>query len=152
MGIGTHIAQAALLAASLSTGHASADTVSNPLYFFATCAGRLSAELSYQWMVSDPAAAETEAVRAAVLDIVAALTPEGEGRGVLSWRVEARAAHSALLSRAVFHSDDWARSRADQEIAHCRAYIVGPVAPVPTEAEPADIAPGAPAVPAAVEN
>ncbi|MBF9032056.1 hypothetical protein HKCCE3408_16785 [Rhodobacterales bacterium HKCCE3408] len=130
MGNIAHILPAALLAALISTGDApagsAADTPDDPLRFFATCAGRLNSELSYQWTLSDPAADRTEALLDATADIVAALTTEDRAVQARAWSIEARAAHGALLSRAVFQGDAWAADRAATLVTGCVAYILGP--------------------------
>ncbi|MEM9320026.1 MAG: hypothetical protein AAGA70_13630 [Pseudomonadota bacterium] len=131
----SHILPAVLIAALLPAPQAGADTPDDPLRFFATCAGRLSAELSHRWMFSDPGADDIEVLRIALLDIVEMLTPEDGGREVLSWRIQARTAHSALLSRAVFQNDDWASDRAAAEVAYCASFVLGPTPPAPTIAE-----------------
>ncbi|MFD0980782.1 hypothetical protein [Tropicimonas aquimaris] len=91
---------------------------------FASCVGRLSAEMQHQWLVSDPRADQTEAERAAMIDLLEAAMPEEAGRDVLQERTAARQAHSALLSQALFHSDrrlaEWSRRRAASEIDYCR--------------------------------
>lgn len=90
---------------------------------FAYCAGRLSAEMQHQWLLSDPRSGETEAVRAAMIDLLEAAQPEGAGPWVLTYRTAARQAHSALLSQATFGDDSreaaWARRRAEAELGYC---------------------------------
>lgn len=110
---------------SVTAGNSAAgDLVST----FATCAGRLSAQMYHQWLVSDGTADQTEMDRAAMIGLLEAATPDGAGREVLSNRTAARQAHSALLSRATFGPDDahaaWARRRADREIALCRSLVL----------------------------
>ncbi len=139
MGKRRHILPAALIAATLSAPAAGADTLDDPLRFFANCTGRLSAELSHRWMMAAPDASEIEALRATMIDVLAAMTPEDGGREVLTWRIAARTAHSALLSRATFGNDDWARDRAAQEVAHCAALVLGPPEPAPGESDAAEM-------------
>ncbi|MEM6609865.1 MAG: hypothetical protein AAF689_14965 [Pseudomonadota bacterium] len=140
MGKRRHILPAALIAATVAAPQVGADTPGDPLRFFADCAGRFSAELSHRWMMSDPTADDIEALRAALLEIVASLTPDGAGREVLNWRLQARTAHSALLSRASFQDDGWAAERATAHINHCAAFLLGPTAPAPAEPNTPDIA------------
>jgi hypothetical protein len=70
----THIAPAALFAATLSAGPLHADASDDALGFFATCAGQLGEQLRHFWTISDPAADRTEAVLDATLAVLAALT------------------------------------------------------------------------------
>ena len=67
--------------------------------------------------------------RAAVLDILDALMPPGRGRSVLNWRVEAKMAQAALLTRATFGRDEreqhHARLLAAQNVETCRAQLLG---------------------------
>lgn len=141
MGKRIHFFLAALIAAMLSGPQAGADTPDDPLRFFADCTGRLSAELSHLWMMASPGSDQVEGLRAATIDILEAITPEGQGRQVLSWRLQARSAHAALLSRATFRNDPWASDRAAAQIAYCASFIVGPIPEAPTTAEPSDLPP-----------
>ena len=83
---------------------------------FATCAGRLSAVMEYQWMFDGPASERTKLQRAVVLDLIAAVIEPEQGRDVLHWRISAKQAQSALLTRATFNDevDDaaWAQTQA----------------------------------------
>lgn len=112
-----------------------ASTPDDPLRFFAHCTGRLSAELSHLWAISSPEAEQIETLRATTISILEAMTPEGQGRTVLSWRLNARAAHAALLSRASARGDAWARGRATAEIARCSTLVLGPATTAPPQAE-----------------
>lgn len=79
---------------------AQGDIPADPLHFFATCAGRMSALMEHQWIVDGPASEATRTRRAALLDLVTALTPPGQEVQVMGWRVAAKAAHAALLARS----------------------------------------------------
>lgn len=103
-----------------------ANNAPDPLHQFATCAGRLSAEMEHQWLLSDPDARRTEAIRQSMLDVLASLTQAEQSRTVLQWRIEAKTAHAALLSRATFRSDEWASDMAHRLIRHCSSLIVLP--------------------------
>ena len=106
------------------------DTLSAPeiVRTFASCAGRLSAQMQHQWLLSDPAADRTEGQRAAMIDLLDAVRPEGAGREVLHHRSAARQAHAALLTRATFNENSmdaaWAQRRAEAEISQCSALIL----------------------------
>ncbi len=95
---------------------------------FASCAGRLSAEMEHQWLLSDPASYQTEAHRAAMLSLVDAIMAPDQGRDVLNWRVDAKQAHAVLLTRATFNDDAddaaWALSRAEAELAACTGLLL----------------------------
>ncbi len=95
---------------------------------FATCAGRLSAVMEYQWMFDGAASEQTKAQRAAVIDLVHAIMPPERGRDVLHWRISAKQAQSALLTRATFNenADDatWARRQADRFARECTGLLL----------------------------
>lgn len=124
-GLKTFLAALAL-AASLP-GPASADD--DLLRTIASCAGRLSAQMEHQWLMGDAEADRTEARRGAMLEILSALAPPGDAPSVLSWRIDAKVAHSSLLTRATFNPDPddsgWARRQADMMIADCNGLILG---------------------------
>lgn len=90
--------------AAPDAARAEADIPDDPLHFFATCAGRMSALMEHQWIVDGPASDMTKARRQSVLDVVEALTPPGDEAMVMGWRIEAKAAHAALLA-ATRHGD-----------------------------------------------
>lgn len=105
---------------------ADGDLPDDPLRFFAICAGRMSALMEHQWLVDGPASDITKARRAAVLDVVASLTPPGKEAQVMAWRIEAKAAHAALLGQSR-HGRDANRSRAEHQaeglLRPCEAYL-----------------------------
>ena len=78
--------------------------------------------------VSDPTADRTEAHRAAMIDLLDAVLPEGAGRDALKHRSAARQAHAALLTRATFNQNPrdaaWAQRRVEMEISQCQALVV----------------------------
>lgn len=100
----------------------------NPLHTFASCAGRLSAVMEHQWLMSDPNADRTEDQRAAMLSLVDAIMAPDQGRDVLAWRIEAKQAHAVLLTRATFNADrddaTWALQRAQTELAACTGLLL----------------------------
>lgn len=102
------------------------DIPDDPLHFFATCAGRMSALMEHQWIVDGPASDATKARRADILDLVAALTPPGAEAQVMGWRVEAKAAHAALLARTR-HGDAAITTRAARQAMalhdQCMAFL-----------------------------
>lgn len=110
------------------TARANIDTPERQLRFFATCAGRLSAQMEYQWMFDGLASEITKQRRAMVLDMIAAIIPPDRGREILSWRIDAKMAHSALLTRAKFNSDAddaaWALQMSDRLTGECAALLL----------------------------
>ncbi len=105
-----------------------AQTDDSQLRLFASCAGRLSAVMEYQWMFDGAASERTELQRASVLQLVEATMPDGMGREVLHWRLSAKLAQSALLTRATFNDDQsdaaWAAQMADRLTRECTALIL----------------------------
>ncbi|SLN25905.1 hypothetical protein PSA7680_01119 [Pseudoruegeria aquimaris] len=104
-------------------------TPDQQLRFFATCAGRLSAQMEHQWMFDGAASEITMAHRDSVIDILDALMPPERGRDVLAMRIEAKMAHAALLTRATFNDDTedaaWAKATAVRLAAECEALLLG---------------------------
>ena len=86
------------------------------LQTFATCAGRLSAVMEYQWMFDGDASEQTKRHRATVLELISAIMEPDMGRQVLQWRLSGKRAQSVLLTRATFNEDShdatWAREQA----------------------------------------
>ena len=86
------------------------------LQTFATCAGRLSAVMEYQWMFDGDASEQTKRHRATVLELISAIMEPDMGRQVLQWRLSGKRAQSVLLTRATFNEDTrdatWAREQA----------------------------------------
>lgn len=131
-GLRTYLRAPALLCALAGPLSAQADTdlPDNPLHFFATCAGRMSALMEHQWQVDGPASDITKARREALLDVLSALTPPGEEVQVMAWRVEAKAAHAALLRQTLpqtRQAPTQAQTRAEKLAAmlvgSCEAYL-----------------------------
>lgn len=122
----TFLVIAALIAPPAS---AQAEGADEQLRTFAACAGRLSAVMEYQWMFDGPASERTKAQRAAVLDLIDAIMPPERGAEVLHWRISAKLAQSALLTRATFNDDPvdakWAAQRAASQLADCTGFLLG---------------------------
>jgi hypothetical protein len=122
-GLGTFLA--VLAVGMVTTGPATA----NPLLRdFATCAGRLSAVVEDQWMFDGPGSEQTQAQLLAMVSLVEASMPEGAGRQVLAWRVDAKVAQRALLRQARFGTDrrlsEVAAARAEALTATCRSLVL----------------------------
>lgn len=115
-------------ALALAVSPASAGPLLPLVQTFASCAGRLSAQMEHEWLMTDAASARTAALREAMIELVEAVMPNDRGREVLAVRIEAKQAQAALLTRATFQPDksgaDWAARRAESEIAACTALLV----------------------------
>lgn len=90
---------------------------------FATCAGRLSAVMEHQWLTDPPASDQTRDLRARMLDLVAAVEEPQTAVLALARRVEAKAAHAALLRLATFGANHAAARRAGQLERDCVALL-----------------------------
>ena len=127
-GLKTYIRATALICALAAplAARAGTDIPDDPLHFFATCAGRLSALMEHQWLVDGPASEVTKARRAAVLEVVEAMMPPGSETRVMAWRVEAKAAHAMLLGQSR-QGDPAAMARAARRAqaleTACTAYL-----------------------------
>lgn len=123
----------AVLSAAMIPFAAGADDLApappDQLHFFATCAGRLSALMEHQWMFDGPASDLTQKQNQAVVAVLDAITPPGQGPAVLGWRIEGKVAHRALLSSAAFGRDPRltasAARQADDLVRPCTAVLLG---------------------------
>jgi hypothetical protein len=117
---------AALAVGFLTGGPATADPL---LRDFSVCAGRLSALMEDQWMFDGPGSERTQSELLAMVSLVEATMPEGSGRQVLAWRIDAKVAHRALLHQARFTPDqslaETAAARAEALAADCRSLLLG---------------------------
>lgn len=95
---------------------------------FAVCAGRLSAIMEDQWMFDGPASEQTAEELHAVVSLIEASMPEGAGRQVMAWRIDAKVAQRGLLHQARFARDmrlaEMAAARAEALAASCRAMVL----------------------------
>lgn len=95
---------------------------------FATCAGRLSAELEHHWLMRDPRADDTERVRDTMVDLFDAVASEADRPRLMAIRINAKSAHRALLQRAAFNQQpvdaDWAARRAESQREACSALLL----------------------------
>ena len=99
------------------------------LQTFATCVGRLTAELEYQWSLRGAYSEEVAFRRDATVQLVAAIVSDDQSRDVLYWRDAAKRAQYDLLNRSQ-HSQDqaeaaWARHRAEMLEQECNALLLG---------------------------
>ena len=107
----------------------SAQATNNTLYStFASCAGRLSAEMEHAWLMSDPHADELEYRRGQLIELLEAVVPNDHQGRALSLRIYAKQAHAKLLTQASFSTDadraEWARDRATFELHYCASFLL----------------------------
>lgn len=95
---------------------------------FAVCAGRLSAVMEDQWMFDGPGSERTAEELTAVVSLIDASMPQGAGRQVMAWRIDAKVAQRGLLHQARFAQDprlaEMAAARAEALAASCRAMVL----------------------------
>ena len=95
---------------------------------FAQCAGRMSAEMEFEWLMGR-SGDEARLFRSHLEDVLEAAAPAGSGHRILNWRIEAKHAHASLLTRAFFNDNkaDAARAaRLSTQLADgCRALLTG---------------------------
>ena len=95
---------------------------------FSGCVGRLSAQMEHQWLINDSQAAQTEAVRASMIELLDLVSTPESRRASFHLRVDAKYAQAVLLTRATFNDDPqdaaWARTRAETEIAACQSLLL----------------------------
>jgi hypothetical protein len=81
-----------------------------------------------QWMFDGPASEQTAEELHAMVSLIEASMPEGAGRQVLAWRIDAKVAQRGLLHQARFARDtrlaETAAARAEALAADCRAMIL----------------------------
>lgn len=116
--------------AVLMFGAAMARGAADPLSReFAVCAGRLSATMEDQWMFDGPGSERTAEVLAAMVPLIEASMPEGAGRQVMGWRIDAKVGQRRLLQHARFAPDtrlaETAAARAEALAAECRSLLLG---------------------------
>ena len=104
------------------------------LRIFATCAGRMMALRDHLALFGSDGIDAAEARRAQHIAVLEALTEDARDEGfdprrALHWRIDARAAQSAVLTRSSFGTTQAARDSAtaasDRHIAFCDRLILG---------------------------
>lgn len=95
---------------------------------FAACTGRLSAQMAHEWLMQSDAAESTEHHRSLLVQLLAAVSDPETETALMSVRIEAKAAHAALLRRATFGEDPddraWARRTAESHVRACTAMLL----------------------------
>jgi uncharacterized protein (UPF0303 family) len=93
----------------------------------ATCAGRMSAELEFAWLFSDPDADLLEEQRRRFMEILDSIGPSANPQQ-LAFRIDAKMAHATLLTAAFFGTDTaratWAKRRAETQRAACQNMLL----------------------------
>ena len=96
---------------------------------FASCAGRLSAEVEHKWLIGGEDAELTERRRSAMIEVLDAMAPAPRDPKIMNWRIEAKVAQASLLSRSVFNNDAadaaWAYRQAQTLVSACNSLILG---------------------------
>lgn len=108
-------------------GSSSAQTLPNtdPTRLFATCTGRLSALMEYQWLIQDPASDATERLRDQMADLLTATLTPDTAVHAMDLRLQAKVAEADLLAVAHFGRKNlWAEARARHQIADCTALLL----------------------------
>lgn len=94
----------------------------------ASCTGRLSAEMEFAWLMSDPDADQLENHRAQFIDILESLGPGGDPRQQMALRIETKMAHARLLTTAHFSPDairaTWAKRQAFRQRSTCENLLL----------------------------
>ncbi|MEM6588430.1 MAG: hypothetical protein AAF641_08295 [Pseudomonadota bacterium] len=94
----------------------------------ATCAGRMSAELEFAWLLSDPQAEIFEEQRLRFVEILETLAPVTNPEHRLGLRIDAKMAHASLLTNAYFGTNAaraaWAKRHAITQRNHCQNMLL----------------------------
>ncbi|MEP2889906.1 hypothetical protein [Tateyamaria sp.] len=120
----TLISSALIVVGLTGAAHANDDLV----LVFAGCAGRMSAEMEHAWLVNDARADTWQTQRQRFVGILQAIMPRDRARETLSHRVEAKLAHSAILTTAKFGTDPrrsrLAKKQARIQVQSCQAMLL----------------------------
>lgn len=104
-----------------------AQTSPDPVPLFATCTGRLSAVMEFQWLLGDPAADRTQARRDEMEALLLAATPDTQASRAMQLRLEAKFATAQLLRQGLSGGPEaMARNaaRVERLLAACRGLIL----------------------------
>ncbi|WP_299727083.1 hypothetical protein [uncultured Tateyamaria sp.] len=95
---------------------------------FAGCTGRISAEMEFAWLMGDVRADALQAQRQRFVSILDAVMPTERARETLNHRVEAKLAHSAMLTTAHFGTDArlsrLAKQQTQLNVQTCRTLLL----------------------------
>lgn len=122
---------AALFAAEASVAHdTGVPSIAAPSITttFAGCVGRLSAEMEHAWLFVDRPSESIARQRANMIELLDLVDEGYTGREILAMRIDAKAAHARLLTRAAFNDDAsdaaWALRRAEAQISACKSLLL----------------------------
>ena len=102
-----------ILATGVILFTASPALASGPIhYVFAECVGRFSAEMEHAWLLGDAEAEMHEDRRRTFIALMEASMPSDDKRDVLTYRIDNKIAHAALLTTASFGGDERRAKRA----------------------------------------
>lgn len=94
----------------------------------AGCTGRMSAELEFAWLMSDPDANRLDRQRSRFVEILESLGSAPDPREVLALRIDTKMAHARLLTTAHFGSDavlaTWAKRQAVTQRNACQNMLL----------------------------
>lgn len=90
---------------------------------FSVCAGRYSALVEHQWLVNGPGSEASKRQRDSLVALVEAVVGPDSAGDAMQWRIEAKVAQRALLSRAHFARDEVAEKRSAQLLQACADLI-----------------------------
>ena len=111
---------------TLSSGTVAADDTLTRI--FAECVGRYSAEREHAWLIGSPDAEALDDQRNAFLSLLDATMAQNEASRALTYRIEVKMAHHALLTRSTFGQDSRLAAQARQLARHhlgaCRRLLL----------------------------
>lgn len=95
---------------------------------FAGCTGRMSAEMEFAWLMNDARSDALQDQRQRFVTLLDAVMPAERARETLNHRIEAKLAHSAMLTTAHFGADErlarLAKQRAEVGVQTCRTLLL----------------------------
>ena len=95
---------------------------------FAGCAGRISAEMEFAWLTQDTRADAFQEQRQRFVSILDAVMPADRARETLHHRIEAKLAHSAMLTTARFGTNtrmaELAQQQARTQVRSCQNLLL----------------------------
>ena len=110
--------------AVIATSAANADMLET----FASCTGRLSAEVEHAWLMGAGEVDYLTHQRSEFIALLTAVTPPDQNRQALAIRIDAKMAHSEILTLATFSRDnaqmDWALKQAARHIRGCTELLL----------------------------
>ena len=105
-----------------------AQSQTDPTPLLATCTGRFSALIEFQWLTQDPGSDATKVRRDAMAALLDAAMAPNEAVRTMALRVEAKQATAALLRAGQFGRDPvrahWARQQAGRMLAACANLMI----------------------------